>query len=69
MSTQPIIETLEQVDELPQGSVLLCRVGEVFWKATAAGGIWLAAGYTDTWTAAEVSEWAPLTLLHRGGTS
>lgn len=62
------VSTVEEIDALPVGSVLLCKVGEVFWKATTAGGgVWLAAGYTDTWTGAEVSEWAPLRVLHRGG--
>lgn len=60
------VTTPEEIDALPVRSVLLCKVGEVFWKAAAVGGIWLAAGYTDTWTAAEVSEWAPLTVLHTG---
>lgn len=58
------VSTVEEIDALPPGSVLLCRADEVFWKATTTSGIWLAAGYRETWTPAEVSEWAPLTVLH-----
>lgn len=66
---QPEISDVADIASLPAGSVLLCRVGEIFWKATTTSGVWLAAGYTDTWTDAEVSEWAPLTVIHRGGAS
>lgn len=60
------VTTVEEIDDLPVGTVLLCSVSEVFQKATSTTGLWLAAGYGDTWTAAEVSEWAPLRILHLG---
>ena len=62
------ITTAAEVAALPVGSVLMCRVGEVFHHHDSpAGGLWIAAGYDNLWTPEAIAEWAPLTLLN--GTS
>lgn len=62
------ITTAEEIEVLPTGSVLMCRVGEVFHlhAGAAAEGhpVWLAAGYPNVWTVDQVAEWAPLTLIN-----
>jgi hypothetical protein len=64
-----IIDGVDQITALPHGSVLLCRANEVFWLPPTLDRLWFAAGYDPaefTWTDAQVADWGPHQLLHRG---
>lgn len=81
-SIQPLrvantVTELDQVTILPRGTVLLCRMDEVFWLPPApqesagdpAPRLWLAAGYDPAgyvWADEQLLYWAPLTILHIG---
>lgn len=62
------ITTVEQLEQLPAGSVVRCSSDEVFWQWTT--GMWIVASYDDTtqWAVDElIIDRAPLTVLDRGG--
>ena len=63
-----VIDGEEEVAALPPGSVLLCRIDEVFWlPPNQPERLWLAPGYAnDVWTDAQAAIWGPLRLLHKG---
>lgn len=65
-----VVSTEEQIAALEEGTVLHCRVGEVFWLAPGQmERLWFAAGYPEgmAWTDAQVQDWGPLKVLHRPG--
>jgi AcrR family transcriptional regulator len=62
------VDTIEEIAALPAGTVLLCRVDEVFWLAPGQPQrCWYAAGYgpDGVWTDEQLLEWAPLRILHQ----
>ena len=60
------ITTLEELEELPVGSVVVSDLGDVFNKVpTTFWGEWICAGSSDDWKTKEIE--LPARVLYKGG--